>query len=317
LDNFAPENKNVSAALAQFSAPEKINGDNNNTETSEIKDPLLFLLVKKVLINEAEGKAIISSGSLTEERGRLANLLPAKGLITTTECEAIRIVPTINTLKFNPVEVQKSPVNSAPNMSQTTPAAVIPAITPLRVLPLEGTKRNGLIPDIKLGSGAKIKLYGFFKTSAVWDFFDNDTTGLTGTATATLIDGSSSVIFGFENGQPVFANQKAVRGYGGFINLRIPLSRLFKADPKDGMTGWTAYLHYGLDGAYARDARRRRDVVYASLQYKFYSFITFAYEQSLFRTRAVNNAGSLPRFRGIPSRETQNIRSEFATIFNF
>jgi len=33
--------------------------------------------------------------------------------------------------------------------------------------------------------------------------------------------------------------------------------------------------------------------------------------------RATNNAGALPLFRGIPSRETHNIRSEFATIFYF
>ena len=166
----------------------------------------------------------------------------------------------------------------------------------------------------------------------------NDISGLTGVTTATSIDGSSTVAFGFRNGQPVIADQNPVRGQGGFINLGIPLSRLFDADPKGRMAGFTAYLHYGYDEATARDVRQilgatlnpvgapanqfganrgKSDVAYTSLQYKLNSFVTFAFEQSYFRTRAANQGGFLPLFRGIPSRETHNNRSEFATIFNF
>ena len=39
----------------------------------------------------------------------------------------------------------------------------------MRVLPIDVPKQGGLIPDIKLGSGASVKLYGFFKASAVED----------------------------------------------------------------------------------------------------------------------------------------------------
>jgi hypothetical protein len=46
---------------------------------------------------------------------------------------------------------------------------MIPAVTPLRVLQLEPTQKNGRVPDIKLGSGAKIKLYGFVKASVIYD----------------------------------------------------------------------------------------------------------------------------------------------------
>src|SRR5260370_14003602 len=46
---------------------------------------------------------------------------------------------------------------------------VIPAVAPVRVLPIDVPKQGGLIPDIKLGSGASVKLYGFFKASAVSD----------------------------------------------------------------------------------------------------------------------------------------------------
>lgn len=104
------------------------------------------------------------------------------------------------------------------------------------------------------------------------------------------------------------------------------------------MAGFTAYLHHGYDKATSRDVRRllgttlnpigapatglsanrgKSNVAYGSTQYRFNSIITFAYEQSYFRTRAANNFAPLPLFRGIPSRETHNIRSEFATVFSF
>jgi len=154
----------------------------------------------------------------------------------------------------------------------------------------------------------------------------NDTAGLTATATAASIDGSSTVVFGLLNGSPVVAPQRPVRGQGGFINFGFPLSRIFDADPKGRHAGWTAYLHYGYDQATARDARRfggraKSDVFMGSIHYRVNAFVTFALEESLFRTRAANNSpfdqGGLPLFRGIPSRETHNLRSEFATIFTF
>lgn len=614
-------------------------GDDKNKKkeeaTTEIKDPLVVLLVKKGLLDEAEAKSI-SVGSPVEQRDRLANLLLQKGIISVAELDAIRVVqPTQADIQNTQAVVKTSSTvsNEKTAMSSTTAVnsnavsataqtapAVIPAITPLRVLQLEGTKRDGLIPDIKLGSGAKVKLYGFFKVSALSDtsnpsgndfplpgflndsgpngspqfhlkargfrfganfewldpapdttitgkveldfegdfprvtnrnigtirasqpsirlawvridrmlndktsahvlfgqdwtpfasstlpntiettglhlgygniyerlpqirtgvnfllsknrnvrfqpefaialsasgstpsnvadqlgfgerqgpdanmpefqgrfvlqfqadkaagvapaqligswmygkrrailrrqdvptafqgafpngaevessrygytaefqiptrfatvigkyyhgadlrfYFGgqlfsnyNDTFGLTGVTTATSIDGASTVAFGFDpNGNAVIADQNAVRGQGGFIEVGIPLSRIFNADPKGRMAGFTANLHYGYDEANPNDIRRilgatlnpagqpanlaganrgKSDAAFYNLQYKFNSFVTFAFEQTYFRTRAVNNAGNLPLFRGIPSRTTQNIRSEFATIFTF
>jgi hypothetical protein len=151
----------------------------------------------------------------------------------------------------------------------------------------------------------------------------NDTFGLTGTATAASIDGASTVVFGLRDGVPTVAPQRPVRGQGGFIQLGFPLSRIFDVDPKGRNAGWTAYLYYGYDQAKARDARRfgargsRSDLFSGNLQYKFNSFVTFGYEQGLYRTRATDRFGALPLFRGIPSFTTHNIRSEFAAIFSF
>jgi hypothetical protein len=151
----------------------------------------------------------------------------------------------------------------------------------------------------------------------------NDTAGLTGVVLAPSIDGASNVAFGFLDGVPVVAPERPVRGQGGFAQLGFPLSRIFDADPKGRNAGWTAYLYYGYDQATARDARRfgargsRSDLFSGNIQYKLNSFITFAYEQGYYRTRAANRAGVLPLFRGIPSYTTHNVRSEFATIFSF
>jgi hypothetical protein len=151
----------------------------------------------------------------------------------------------------------------------------------------------------------------------------NDTAGLTDVVLAPSIDGASNVAFGFLDGVPVVARERPVRGQGGFAQLGFPLSRIFDADPKGRNAGWTAYLYYGYDQATARDARRfgargsRSDLFSGNIQYKLNSFITFAYEQGYYRTRAANRAGVLPLFRGIPSYTTHNVRSEFATIFSF
>jgi hypothetical protein len=155
----------------------------------------------------------------------------------------------------------------------------------------------------------------------------NDTAGLTATATAPSIDGASTVVFGLLNGVASIAPQPPVRGRGGFVQLGFPLSRLFHADPKGRSAGLTTYLYYGFDEALPQDARRfspvrgRSDLFSGNVQYKLNTWVTFAFEQGYYRTRAANRSaldvGGLPLFRGIPSYTSHNVRSEFATIFTF
>ena len=171
----------------------------------------------------------------------------------------------------------------------------------------------------KYYSGSDLRF--FFAGQFLSNF--NDTAGLTSTASGASIDGASTVVFGLLNGVAVVAPQRPVRGQGGFIQLGFPLSRIFDADPKGRNAGWTAFLYYGGDQATARDARRfgargsRSDLFSGNIQYKWNQWVTFAYEQGYYRTRASNHGGPLPLFRGIPSFTTHNIRSEFATIFTF
>jgi hypothetical protein len=193
-----------------------------------------------------------------------------------------------------------------------------------------GSSSNGYSAEIQLPTHFVTVVGKYYSGSDLRFFFGgqflsnfNDTAGLTGTATTPSIDGASTVVFGFLNGAPVVAPQRPVRGQGGFIQFGFPLSRIFDADPKGRNAGWTAYLYYGDDQATARDARRfgargaRSDLFSGNIQYKWNQWVTFAYEQGYYRTRADNRSGALPLFRGIPSFTTHNIRSEFAAIFSF
>ncbi|HVG20772.1 MAG TPA: hypothetical protein VNI02_17125, partial [Blastocatellia bacterium] len=47
------------------------------------------------------------------------------------------------------------------------PPAPIPAISPIRVLPIAPPKKDNLLPDIKLFSAVRVRPYGFIKVSAV------------------------------------------------------------------------------------------------------------------------------------------------------
>jgi len=169
----------------------------------------------------------------------------------------------------------------------------------------------------------------FFFAGQLFSTF-NDTLGLTNVAgpVGDSVDGSSTVAFGLRGGTPVVAPQQPVRTNGGFVGLGLPLSRIGHADPAGRNAGWTLNLHWGIDQVTARDAirltatagaRYRSDLFAANLQYKLNQWVTFAYEQSLYRTlaRRSQNAGLFPFWQGVRSHEANDRRSEFATIFTF
>ncbi len=173
----------------------------------------------------------------------------------------------------------------------------------------------------KYWSGSDLR---FYFTNELFSNF-NDTAGLTGTATAQSIDGSSTVVFGLLGGVPTVAPQRPVRGQGGFVNVGFPLSRWAHADPAGRNAGWEFFLHYGLDNALTRDVRRsgggrqKSDVAAGTLYYKLNKFVTFVLEESYLRTRAIplTATGLFPLFEGRPNREWKDWRSEFGPFFSF
>jgi hypothetical protein len=160
-----------------------------------------------------------------------------------------------------------------------------------------------------------------------------------GTATSAFastpsIDGASTVLFGVNAaGNPVVIPQLPVRAKGGFTQLGLPLSRWFGHDPEGRHSGWSLYVMYGLDQANTDDllhisrtasSRARSDMTVGTLNYKLNKWVSFSYEQSLYRTRQ-NTATCNPAtglcgyqlFEGIPQHEWRDLRSEGGVVFSF
>jgi len=148
-------------------------------------------------------------------------------------------------------------------------------------------------------------------------------------SSGTSVDGGSTVLFAFSDPACTTAKvapQQPVRSQGGFVNLGLPLSRIFGADPQGRNMGWSMYFHYGEDFAKNRDVlrlgaagTRHKGALYAgTLYYKLNNWVTFAFEQSLYETDGVPNAaGVFPLVNGVSSRVWRDLRSEGGTIFTF
>jgi hypothetical protein len=172
------------------------------------------------------------------------------------------------------------------------------------------------------------KFYGgadlrYFFVNQLYSYF-NDTAGLTSLASLTAEDGSSAVILGTNAaGQQVVAPQRPIRTEGGFAQLGLPMSRIFNARPSGRNAGWSLYALYSIDQAKTRDlnrlgesSRRFSTMAVGTLNYSLNRWVSFSFEQSLYTTHA-NTEQPLPLFRGVPSREWNDIREEFGPIFNF
>ena len=120
---------------------------------------LLGVLVMKGVLAPGEAAAIQNAAADSKFQ-MLVDVLARKGVVSAAELVPATAVPT-------PVE--------SPQAAQTPPAAkpaapkVIPAVAPLRVLQLEPAKPEGMVPDLKLGTGARLKLYGMVKASVIYD----------------------------------------------------------------------------------------------------------------------------------------------------
>lgn len=144
-------------------------------QSKPASNPLVQLLQSKGIISEQEVVAINQAATPAEAQLRLTELLLSKGIITQDEHDqamalqagstaaGARLVPAVATVPAQGT----APAAQAP--AKPAAPAIIPAIAPIRVLASAPAKPGGLVPDIKLGSGAKLKPYGFFKTSVVYD----------------------------------------------------------------------------------------------------------------------------------------------------
>jgi hypothetical protein len=140
------------------------------TQSEPTPDPLVQVLLKKGVLSAEEARSIATKASPAEQRDRLAALLRDKGIISSNEFESVRI--DANVAARGPgilnADYKTEPLTKVAALPQPSPP-VIAAIAPVRLLSIDVQKREGLIPDIKLGTGARLKPYGIFKTSIIHD----------------------------------------------------------------------------------------------------------------------------------------------------
>lgn len=140
--------------------------------SSSTPNPLVQLLMQKGVLTAEEGKAL-QTLPVPAQQDRLLKLLSDKGIITAEDAASLSTPPSSAQVAPDLVAsttpmVPASQTTPAPP-SKSEPPKVIPAVAPIRVLQLEPSKAEGMIPDIKLGSGARIKLNGMLKASVIND----------------------------------------------------------------------------------------------------------------------------------------------------
>lgn len=162
------------AAVILLLAMPAVAQQQSNQQTNA--NPLVQLLQSKGILTAQEAATINQASSAGEANIRLAQLLESKGLISKEELQKT-VAAEQSSSDAHLVNAVVHVPSRAPDRAAATSdpytfgppadAGVIPAVAPVRVLPIDIPKQGGLIPDIKLGSGANLKLYGFFKVSAV------------------------------------------------------------------------------------------------------------------------------------------------------
>ncbi len=140
------------------------------------------------------------------------------------------------------------------------------------------------------------------------------------------------------SGQVVVAPQKPIGGFGGFVQVGLPVSRWFNANPKGHNAGWTLQFTVGKDQVVDKDQFAANGIGCAAadgsatcngglplsmgkmalgtLYYKFNNWCTFGFEQSVYGTRLFDHL-TLYKIAGQPSNEWQDHRTEFGPIFTF
>src|SRR5271167_1991545 len=130
-----------------------------------ISPTLVDLLVKKGILTTTEANSLRNvSGSAAMEQ--LLLLLKAKGVVNDTEAAELKNATAEAESMHSLVDTESGPLTSASlitgQAAQAKPAeptgpVVIPAIAPVRVLPLDPPVKDSLLPALKLGGGARLR----------------------------------------------------------------------------------------------------------------------------------------------------------------
>ncbi len=145
---------------------------------SAVSSTLVDLLVKKGILTSTEASSLRNvSGSAGMEQ--LLLLLKAKGVVSESEADELTSAnaETMHSL----VDTESGGLQTAtlttpqasqqPKLAEPTGPTVIPAIAPVRVLPLDPPAKDALVPALKLGV-VRLLPYGFIKATEAYDSLD-------------------------------------------------------------------------------------------------------------------------------------------------
>ncbi|HET9695895.1 MAG TPA: hypothetical protein VFP40_03445 [Terriglobales bacterium] len=121
-------------------------------------ESLLNLMVNKGLLSAEE-----AAGLRKQPAGNVAPLLALlakKGVLTSAEAASLSANPA------QPAAAAAAVPAAEPSPLPKPP--MIAAVVPIRMLPVETPKKDGLIPDLKVGP-VKLKPYGMIKASVIYD----------------------------------------------------------------------------------------------------------------------------------------------------
>jgi len=157
---------------------------------SPAQDPVVQLFLSKGYLTQEEAASISQAPTRSEADSRMLKIFLSKGLITQQEYDsaapAAVALATAGESGTSGAHLAMASIGPAPSAAPGANASrgdtsaagaaaaaeppLIPAIAPPRTLPI-GVPRDpkGIIPDVKLGSGAMLNFYGFIKATAIYD----------------------------------------------------------------------------------------------------------------------------------------------------
>lgn len=152
-------------------------------------DPLLQLLVSKGILSSSEMNSLATAPA-NQMREQLLLLLQAKGVLSASDLNSLKTPAIATATATAEVNTLKAPASAAAAIAALSSAGptllsdgtadlapaqagagggVIPAVTPVRVLQVDTSKKESFIPDITIGKNVHLKPYGYVKVSAVYD----------------------------------------------------------------------------------------------------------------------------------------------------
>jgi hypothetical protein len=254
--------------------------------------PLVQLLQSKGILTPDEAATISQAASADEANARLAQLLYSKGVISKQDYDQMLVPSLVQTGAVSQPHLVNAVIHVTPKAPPSTPSSgdlgmepgfsygslptetgVIPAVAPVRVLPIDIPKQGGLIPDIKLGSGANMKIYGFFKMSAI------EETANPGGAAFGPVDFPLPMLIGGDTG-PTSGHQFRIK------DRQFRIGSLFEWVPKGSDLVITGRLETDFEGDYTqadnvnissvRNSQLRIRLAYVRLDTKFADLPVFA-----------------------------------------